>query len=122
MKRRPFPLYHWSPVERRASILRHGLKPGQLSRDGEWRPPYVCFSDSPSLGWALSGAFSDKAGEWDLWMMWSNVPKRLKRRRDLGRGPTEYRVFEQVPKRSLWHVGVRAHKPRRSTRRLKAAK
>ncbi len=104
---KPIPLYHWSPVSRRESILRYGLKPGSLSRCGQWKPPYVCFSDSPSLAWSLSGALADGTDAWDLWMMWSSVPTKLKRRRDGGKRVIEYRVFERVYKRDLWRVGSR---------------
>ncbi len=109
-----FPLYHWSPVERRRKIMRQGLRVGITSRCGQWKPPYVCFSDSPALAWALSGGMSDVPGDWDLWMMWSNVPAKLTRRNDLenGRGrPTEFRAHESIPKSKLWHVGVRSHHP-----------
>ena len=66
---RPFILFHWSPVSRRKSIIRHGLCPGKPSRDKQWRPPYVCFSRSPSLAWALSAGFSERRGKWDLWQV-----------------------------------------------------
>jgi len=111
---RPFLLYHWSPVERRPQIQRRGLRPKALSRCGQWNAPYVCFSDSPSLAWILSAGMTDAPGEWDLWMVWSNVPSKLKRRTDLENGhgrPTEFRVHEPIPKSKLWHVGVRSHRP-----------
>lgn len=104
---REIPLYHWSPASRRVRILRRGLCPNSLSRSGEWRPPYVCLADSPSLGWALSGGFSDVSGDWDLWMVWSSEIKKLRRRLDGGNKPIEYRAFERIPKRLIWHVGVR---------------
>lgn len=109
--KRPFLLYHWSPVERRSKILRYGLRTNVPSRCGEWKPPYICFSDSPSMAWILSANMADTPGEWDLWMMWSNVPSKLTRRNDLknGRGrPTEWRVSESIPKRAIWYVGQRS--------------
>lgn len=112
MKNQPFPLYHWSPVDRRKQILRYGLRPNMRSRCGMWRPPYVCFSDSPSMAWGLSGALSDEPGEWDLWMMWSNEPsgfEALTTGNNRSGKPTEFRVYERVFKRSIWHVGVRNH-------------
>lgn len=117
IQRKPFPLYHWSPVERRKQILRFGLKPHSKSRCGQWKPPYVCFSDSPSLAWGLSACFSDGPGEWDLWMMWSNSPtgyETLTTGHNPSGKPTEYRVYERVPKSKLWHVGVRTYKLRAS--------
>lgn len=108
--RRPFPLYHWSPVARRASILRHGLRPGSLSRCGQWKPPYICLSDSPSRGWGLSGAMDDAFDQWDLWMVWSNAAGRLRRRKDGGKVVIEYRAFDPIPKRHVWWVGSRGHR------------
>lgn len=107
-----FPLYHWSPASRRMSILRYGLRPGFLSNCGAWRPPYVSFSDSPSLAWVLSGLYRKKGEEWDLWMMWSNVPSGYEKLKtgDNPRGagwPSEYRVYERVPKKSIWYVASR---------------
>lgn len=111
---RPFLLFHWSPVSRRKQIERRGLCPGSRSRCGEWRPPYICFSRSPSLAWALSAMFSDGPGAWDLWMMWSSVPDGFEKLSTDGSGkPTEYRVYERVYKRDLWHVGTRTFRPRK---------
>jgi Icc-related predicted phosphoesterase len=98
--KRPFPLYHWSPTSRRSGILKHGLKPNSLSRCRQWRPPYICFSDSPSMAWALSGDFAESPELWDLWMMWSDIPKgyeTLTTGDNKSGKPTEYRVYERVP-------------------------
>ena len=65
-----FILFHWSPVARRKSIDRWGLRPGSKSMCGRWKPPYVCFSRSPSMAWGLSPRMH-KRGRWDLWMVWS---------------------------------------------------
>lgn len=105
-------LYHWSPTSRRNAINRRGLVPGSMSTDREWRPPYVCLSDSPSLAWALSGAVPRITSHpsWDLWTVWDDClsgyevlpfddePERIK----------EYRVYERIFKRDLWYVGTRA--------------
>lgn len=103
-------LYHWSPTDRRKSIVRNGLLPGSRSRTFDWRPPYVCFSDSPSLAWALSaGVTGSEHPSWDLWMVWASClngyevlpfddePDRVK----------EYRVYHRIYKRDLWFVGTR---------------
>lgn len=29
--------------------------PGKMSRDGLWKPPYVCLAPDPYLAWRLSG-------------------------------------------------------------------
>jgi hypothetical protein len=108
------PLFHWSPIARRKQIIRYGLRPFMRTTtsisDDEWRHPVVCFADSPSWAWALSGGMSwTPAGEWDLWQT------------DLGRltdpvvlpgedrmsGIYEVRTLHRVYKRDLWHVGTR---------------
>lgn len=63
----PETLYHWSPTSRRTSIKRTGLVPGKLSVDGSWRPPYVCLSTDPLIGWDLSGRLHPEVAQWDLW-------------------------------------------------------
>lgn len=66
--------YHWSPQSRRNSINHQGLIPGCLSLQGDWRPPYVSFSDDANLAWALSGAIHSEINKWDLWMCY---PERV---------------------------------------------
>ena len=106
-----FLLFHWSPAERRKQILKYGLRPGCFSRCGQWKPPYVCFSKTPSLAWALSGIRDDKPGTWDLWQMWSNVPKGYETLSTDGSGkPTEYRVYHRIFKRDVWYIGSRVNK------------
>lgn len=109
-------LYHWSPVDRRKSIIRHGLCPGKKSWDAAWRPKYVCFSRYPSVAWALSATHSDRPGEWDLWCTWSdhvgkystlNTAKNPKK----SWWQTEYRAFQRIPKSKVWHVGTRRFVP-----------
>ncbi len=115
IKHRVFILFHWSPVERRKQIEREGLCPGKLSRCKQWRPPYVCFSKSPSMAWGLSCIGRDKQGMWDLWMMWSDdVPNGWEVLSTDGSGrPTEYRIYERIKKSRIWYVGSRFYKPRR---------
>lgn len=106
------PLFHWSPTSRRGQINRRGLVPGSRSVDGLWKPPYVCFAESPSLAWALSGMTTRGAPvpSWDLWQMWSNSPSGMEALPFDG-DPSrvkEYRVYERIYKRDLWYVGTRA--------------
>lgn len=108
-------LYHWSPTSRRGQINRRGLVPGSRSVDGLWKPPYVCFADSPSLAWGLSGGMpgrSDEVPSWDLWMMWSDVPSGMEEIPfdEPGR-VREYRVYERIFKRDLWYVATRTVEP-----------
>lgn len=103
------PLYHWSPRNRRESIKRLGLMPGKLSKDGNFRPSYICFAASPSLAWGLSGQHSEIKGEWDLWMVWSTSPSQYRTHSvcNKPRCCLEYRIFERVYKRNVWYVGTR---------------
>ena len=113
MKRKPFLLYHWAPKSRRKAIQRAGLKPKQLSRDGAWKPPYVCYSDSPSLAWAYSGSLSPVEEEWDLWMVWSTAFVKVTKRKDMrDMHPTEWRTTETALPAKIWRVGSRNHKPK----------
>jgi hypothetical protein len=108
-------LYHWSPVARRPSILRYGLRPCMRptthAGDGTqtWRAGYVCFADTPSWAWALSGKFrSAPAGDWDLWSCYLDrltEPRILPA--DWANGIHEVRTQHRVFKRDLWHVGTR---------------
>lgn len=110
MPERPFLLFHWSPTIRRTAINRRGLVPGSRSIDGAWKPPYVCFAESPSLAWSLSGGIPGRGiGSWDLWMMWSNVPSGMEALPfdDDPDRVKEWRVYERVFKRDLWFVGTR---------------
>lgn len=61
-------LYHWSPSSNRAQINRYGLRINLRSLQGDFRPPYVCFSDDPWLAWVLSGRMWPDIKRWDLWM------------------------------------------------------
>jgi len=113
---RPFMLYHWSPIERRASITRYGLCPNKKSLNGQWRPPYVCYCRSPSVAWALSATHSGKPGAWDLWATWSDSADDYTTL-NTAKNPraawwqTEYRIFQRIPKSKLWHVGTRMFNP-----------
>jgi hypothetical protein len=63
-------LYHWAPATRRKQIIRYGLRPGMrtTTSSGPLGAPCVCFADSPSWAWALSGGMPRAAdGTWDLW-------------------------------------------------------
>lgn len=104
------PVFHWSPVERRGQILRYGLRPGMrptVTTPG-WRAPYVCFAETPSWAWALSGGQGAEPGtEWDLWQCQINgLEVEEKPTYDEHRWH-ELRVYERVFKRRIWHVATR---------------
>lgn len=102
--------YHWSPLDRRNSIKKHGLLvPSRhpvlvapvVCSDGH-RNPHISLGRTPWSAWELSGGFLERtrrAGapmEWDLWEVdlsrkpgralpyWSNGHE-LQVRRDIGR-------------------------------------
>jgi hypothetical protein len=108
-----FILFHWSPIKRRKQIEHDGLCPGKPSRCGLWKPPYVCFSRSPSQAWGLSAMTTDKRDIWDLWMVWSiDVPRGYEiLSTDGSHKPTEYRVYDRIKKSKIWYVGSRFYKP-----------
>lgn len=102
-------LFHWSPTGRRKQIDRYGLRPGMLSTDRLWKPPYFCLSDSPSLAWALSGGTTrgHDIPWWDLWQLWSDRLEGYEEIYDDGR-VKECRVYHRVFKRDIWYVGSRS--------------
>lgn len=106
-------LFHWSPISRRASILKQGLVPHSLSGNGEWRAPFVCLAETPSMAYALSIAVHPEIRAWDLWQCWDNavdgyeVIELAGEPGDDGEVPKEYRFYERVWKRDLWWVGTR---------------
>ena len=105
--RKPTLLFHWSPVDRRKSIRRYGLKPGSRSVSNLWRPPYVCLARSPSLAWVLRGG-NDEIPEWDLWTVWDTRLGQYSIIKDDDGSIKEYRVYERIYKRDLWYVGMRS--------------
>lgn len=107
-----FGLYHWSPTIRRKQIDRLGFVPGSRSLSGDWKPPYVCFSNTPHLAWQLSGRIHPEIKEWDLWMTWSSIPSGMEAilesfRDRPGHYIKEYRVYERIYKRDIWRVATR---------------
>lgn len=106
------PLYHWSPRARRKQIIRYGLRPGMrcTTATGSMGGACVCFADSPSWAWALSGGMPHApAGEWDLWQTYQDrlVDPVVLASDERPSGLYEVRTGHRVYKRDLWHVGSR---------------
>lgn len=102
-------LYHWSPTRRRGQINRYGFRPSMRSVDGAWKPPFVCFSDSPSLAWSMSGHLHPEVSSWDLWMVWTDRLSGYEEIIDDRDGSVkEYRIYERIFKRDVWYVATRA--------------
>lgn len=104
-----FALYHWSPTARRKQIIRYGLRPGSVSSCRLWKPPYVCFADSPLRAWSLIGRFRPEIEHWDLWWTTSAAVSGYEIIPYDNNEPKEYRVYERVFKRDLWLVGSRTN-------------
>lgn len=107
------PLFHWAPTERRKQIIRHGLRPsmrGTTAADQSWRAPHVCFAESPSWAWALSGYFSPHIKRWDLWQTYYGdlVEPKVIKTYDKQHIVHEIRTSHRVYKRALWLAGERA--------------
>lgn len=107
------PMYHWAPRTRRKQIQRYGLRPSMRPttniQEG-FKAPYVCFADSPSWAWALSGdQRHSESGEWDLWMTWLNnlTDPIIRCGADRPSGIYEVRTLHRVYKSKLWFVGSR---------------
>jgi hypothetical protein len=108
-------LYHWSPTANRRSIERLGLTPGRKTLQGDWRPPYIAFSDEPRLAWFLSGRMWPEIKHWDLWMCYFEAQDSFDHYEiitdtypDSGRTfVKEYRIYTRIYKRDLHYVGSR---------------
>lgn len=105
-------LYHWSPTAHRKQIIRRGLVPGRRTVTHPlpgFRAPALCFGDTPSWAWALSGGQdSSPSGSWDLWQAWlADLVDPYVMPRDDDNGVHEYRTPARVYKRNLWLVGTR---------------
>lgn len=73
-----------------------------------WRAPYVCFAETPSWAWGLSGAMRPDILAWDLWQTsLDRLPEpELKPSYDEHRWH-EVRTAHRVYKRDLWYVATR---------------
>ncbi|NOQ62718.1 hypothetical protein [Mycolicibacterium fortuitum] len=102
-----FALYHWAPTTRRRQINHYGLRPGSLSSDRLWKPPYICLADSPLLAWNLIGRYRPHIHEWDLWWTSGSAVGHYETIPFDDGEIREYRVYHRIFKRDLWMVGTR---------------
>ncbi len=108
-------LYHWSPTSNRANINKLGLVPYKRTLQGNWRPPYISFSDDPWLAWSLSGNMFPEINVWDLWFC--HVPSQRSFDHyeiitdtypESGRHfIKEYRIYCRVYKKDLKYLATR---------------
>ena len=112
--------YHYSPVENRSSIAKHGLlvptKHPKLVQpmvcSGNHRNPHVSLARNPKLAWELSGGFmfwrfcrGDLKGlelprQWDLYQVY--LPRHSYRAFGL-----ELKSRKDIPARSVTRVATR---------------
>lgn len=112
-------LFHWSPSVRRGQITRYGLRPRMRPTTSSvdepaWRAPCVCFADSPSWAWALSGGMPwTPRGEWDLWQTTLDrlTDPIILPSPDRASGIYEVRTEHRVFKRDLFYVASRTIRP-----------
>lgn len=115
----PFPLFHWSPSERRKGIIRRGMDIGRWSVKRDWKPPLTCWASNPHLAWRLSGDVHRDIDSWDLWMTWSDDVSGYEQIIDYVKDSSdsyvkEYRIYERIPKSKLWFVGTRRQRGERA--------
>ncbi len=101
-------LYHWAPADRRAQILREGLRPGRACTVATTRLGYVCLGFSASGAWALSGGTVDHVDVWDLWQVQLSDADSVTVRPEFGTLMQEVMVRGPIPVGQLWLVGTRA--------------
>ncbi|MET0601848.1 MAG: hypothetical protein ABW167_07650 [Baekduia sp.] len=109
-------LFHWSPGDRRQSIIREGLKPyspttvSTREASGEvvvW--PYVCLSPAPATAWGLSGdmGWASAVDVWDLWQVRLTGDDEVHVRSEWGNHLREIRVRNAIPPDRVWWCGRR---------------
>lgn len=102
------PLYHWSPVERRAAIARRGLRVSSRPTCDSIRWDRICASLSPSHAWAHSaGIVGERGSEWDLWLIQLDHSDEVHVQPLYGNLIGEIRIHNSIPKSRLWRVGSR---------------
>lgn len=100
--KKPKFLYHWSPSSRRKKILKDGLKVSQkVSGEnrglGEWRPPYICFSNSPARAYSML-IHIPKGTPIDLYEVWPSNDHKIYRI-PMPKGCTpEWRIQTDIPR------------------------
>jgi hypothetical protein len=102
------PLFHWSPLDRRESILKEGLVPGSNSLHGSG-VFYVCLGMNPRRAWQLSGDtdWGSEEDDWDLWQVTLRDTDEVRIRAEYGPEIWEVKVHNVIPPDRLWWVGAR---------------
>lgn len=102
-------LYHWSPLDRRAEILRDGLVPGSRATMVGSEIGYVCLGTSPRGAWMLSGdlEWAEGTDDWDLWQVSLADTDEVRVRPNYGARIDEVKVHNLIPADRVWWTGTR---------------
>lgn len=107
-------LFHWSPADRRETILSEGLRPyaPPAVSGGDIAWPYLCFGTSPQGAWRYSGGmgyehFEEYEAGWDLWQVTLAERDEVHVLPCWGPAVHEVRVHNAIPADRLWYVGRR---------------
>lgn len=84
--------------------MRVGLKPGALSRNRQWRPPFISFSRDPAYALGSAHAYDDIREDMDLWQ----IDLEGRELENLS-GPLhdELRIYVRIPFRELTYIATR---------------
>lgn len=104
-------LYHWSPSDRRESILKEGLQILTTPTFSTQKYPYVCLGTSPSAAWGLSGGYDPTCEilDWDLYQVTLEETDEVHILPLFGYKVQEVRVRNPIPPQRVWYVGSREH-------------
>lgn len=123
-------LYHWSPIEARANIVKRGLlarTPTHVAgRPYQWKKPgHHLFDDdsesvkavrlgvSPSVAWRLSACFAERGRVFDLWEVDLSSDDEVHPRAVMGYELDEVAVLNDIPRTRIWWGGSRVVGARR---------
>ncbi len=105
-------VFHWAPVSRRRSIERAGLKPGSVSRNRQWRPPFISYSPDPAWALASANSYHEVAEPMDLWQVdLDEAPithsETFSHSPDPHAPVVEVRLYERIPARFATRLATR---------------
>ena len=101
-------LYHWSPVGRRESILKHGLQVMASPTVDSVAFPWVCLATTPSSAWGLTLAEERMNHEvWDLWQVTLRDSDHIEILTNFGPCIREVRIHHGLPADRLWWIAER---------------
>lgn len=102
-------MYHWSPRDRRAAILRDGLQPASRSSVASGEQGCISLGPTPSKAWAYSGdmGWTGEVDDWDLWQVRLIDTDHANVRTDFGPVIVEVKVYNAIAAERCWWIGER---------------